>query len=130
MKTTQETKKLKPPERLTKVSKKVARVERNEKGQLQKGSILNPEGLKEGTKHFHTLMDETVEEIAKANNITKGEVWRVLLKRSYSEAKNGNYQFYKDIFDRYYGQAAEKHELDVGKIIVEVVNYAGTGKRK
>ena len=86
-------------------SKKI--VKRNKKGQLLPGSVLNPEGLKPGTKQFSTLMDEAVKEIAKANKLTEGEVWQVLIKRGYSEAKDGSYPFYKDILDRYYGKAVD-----------------------
>lgn len=112
MKTLQETKQSKLPEKLLKNSKKV--VERNEKGQLKKGVILNPEGRPLGSKNFNTLMDETVKEIAKLNNISISEAWKILVKRAYSEGKDGNYQFYKDIMDRYYGKAVENMDITSG----------------
>jgi hypothetical protein len=68
-------------------------------------------GRPEGTKNFSTLMDEAVEEIAKANNISKSEVWQILIKRGYSEAKDGNYPFYKDLLDRYFGKAQDKIDI-------------------
>ncbi len=82
-------------------------VKRNKKGQLLPGSVLNPEGMKTGTRQFSTLMDEAVEEIAKLNKISEGEVWQILIKIGYSEAKGGNYLFYKDILDRYFGKAKD-----------------------
>lgn len=99
------------PEKLTKISKKIARVVRNEKGQLQPGSILNPEGKEPGTRSFETDFDEAVEEIAKANNMTRSEARKILLKKAFAEAKEGNFSFYKDIHDRIYGKAIERHEL-------------------
>lgn len=123
-------------EKLTKVSKKIAKVKRNEKGQLLPGSILNPEGLQEGTKQFKTIMDETVADIAKQNNLSKGEVWKVLIKRGYSEAKDGNYSFYKDILDRYFGKATENVEMkhDMSNNFINLIKNAtdtnATGNNK
>src|SRR3990167_3003113 len=97
----------------TKPLKNRKQIERNQKGQLQKGSILNPDGRPQGSKSFTTLMDEAVEEISKANNISKGEVWQILIKRGYSEAKDGNYPFYKDLLDRYFGKAQENVDVNL-----------------
>jgi len=78
-------------------------------------------GRPEGTKNFSTLMDEAVDEIAKANKITKSEVWQILIKRGYSEAKDGNYPFYKDLLDRYFGKAHDVFEGDPNNpLIVEI----------
>ena|SRR3990167_3944565 len=105
----------------TKPLKNRKQIERNQKGQLQKGSILNPDGRPQGSKSFTTLMDEAVEEISKANNISKGEVWQILIKRGYSEAKDGNYPFYKDLLDRYFGKAHDVFEGDPNNpLIVEI----------
>jgi len=97
---------------------------RNKNGQFVKGVSGNPEGRPEGTKNFSTLMDEAVKEIAKINKITEGEVWQVLIKRGYSEAKDGNYMFYKDLLDRYYGKAVENlnlsGSLNISKVLDEL----------
>lgn len=115
----QETNQSESSEKLTKISKKIARVERNEKGQLQPGSILNPEGLQKGTKHFSSIMDEAVEDIAKEEGISTAEVWKVLVKIAYDEAKNKNYPYFKDIFDRYYGKPKERLGLGIDDESIE-----------
>ena len=78
-------------------------VQRNEKGQLQPGSILNPAGRPLGTRNFITDFDEAVGEIAEEEGITLSEAKKTLIKKAYEQAKKGNFPFYKDIVDRYYG---------------------------
>ena len=114
MKTIQETKPLKSPKNTGKIQV------RSEKGQFVKGVSGNPKGKPQGSKSFSTLMDEAVKEIAKLNKISPAEVWQVLIKRGYSEAKDGNYPFFKDIFDRYYGKAMErfKHSGEIQSRVV------------
>ena len=94
---------------------------RNKNGQFVKGVSGNPDGRPEGTKNFSTLMDEAVKEIAALNKISVAEVWQVLIKRGYSEAKDGNYPFFKDLFDRYYGKAKDVFELpgESGEITIK-----------
>lgn len=77
---------------------------RDEKGRFADGNPGGP-GRPLGMRDFATDFDEAVEEIAKANNITISEARKILLKRAYAEAKNGKFPFYKDIMDRYYGEA-------------------------
>jgi hypothetical protein len=91
-------------------------VKRNKKGQLEKGSILNPIGYVKGQRNFETDFNEVVEEIALANKITTSEARKILIKKAYAMAKDGNFQYHKDIHDRIYGQATNKTELkaDVG----------------
>jgi len=97
-----ETKQLKSPET------EIAEKKQIDKPWLfKKGQSGNPKGKPVGTKSFSTLMDTAVKEIAKVNKITEGEVWQVLIKRGYSEAKDGNYLFFKDLLDRYYGKAPD-----------------------
>lgn len=110
MKITQETKQSKSPEKPLEKGKIKGR---NEKGQFVKGEYEGGPGHPLGQKNFSTLMDETVKEIAKINKISTGEVWQILIKRGYSEAKNGNFPFYKDILDRYFGKAKESINMNV-----------------
>ena len=92
---------------------KLSETEISEKKQIdkpwlfKKGQSGNPKGKPVGTKSFSTLMDTAVKEIAKLNKISEAEVWQVLIKRGYSEAKDGNYLFFKDLLDRYYGKAPD-----------------------
>lgn len=101
MKITQKTKQSKSPEATGK----------KQDTRFKKGQSGNPDGRPQGSKNFSTLMDEAVKEIAKLNKISTAEVWQVLIKRGYSEAKDGNYMFFKDLMDRYWGKAIERHEL-------------------
>src|SRR4030065_1322752 len=68
-------------------------------------------GRPPGSRNFETDFDEVIEEIAKANNITNSEARKILIKKAYSEAKNGNYNFYRDINDRVYGKVVERTDL-------------------
>lgn len=101
-------------------------VMRNEKGQLEKGSILNPKGKPQGTKHFNSLMDEAVKDIARINKIPESEVWQILIKKGYAEAKNGNYPFFKDLLDRYFGKPKERigfgiDDESVGEVEIKII---------
>lgn len=88
------------------------KIVRNEKGQLPKGAVLNPNGRPKGSNNFETDFDEAVEEIAKENGMTRSEARKLLLKVAFKNAKEGNYSFYKDIHDRIYGQASQKVNVD------------------
>ena len=98
-------------------------VQRNEKGQLQPGSILNPAGRPLGTRNFITDFDEAIEEIAEEEGITPSEAKKVLLKKAYSLAKTGNFPFYKDIVDRYYGapEPEQPKEIHIHNTKINVI---------
>lgn len=81
---------------------------------FKKGQSGNPKGKPAGLKNFETDFDEAVEEIAKANNMTRSEARKILLKKAFAEAKEGNFNFYKDIHDRIYGKAQEKVDITSG----------------
>lgn len=106
MKTIQETKQSKLPKSIGEKQEI-----RNKKGQFIPGVSGNPYGRPLGTKNFSTDFDEVIKEIAKLNNITESEARKILLRKAYSEAKNANFPFYKDIMDRYYGQP-KNNELE------------------
>lgn len=80
---------------------------RDEKGRFPKGVSGNPDGKPPGTPNFKTDFDTAVKEIAELNNITESEAKQVLIKKAYAEAKGGNFPYYKDIMDRYYGKAPQ-----------------------
>src|SRR3990167_5461168 len=95
-----------------KQSKSVEPTAKKQRGRpFLKGVSGNPAGRPLGSKNFSTDFDEVLEEIAKINNISKSEARKILIKRAYSEAKDGNYNFYKDILDRDYGRAKETIEV-------------------
>jgi ribosome biogenesis GTPase A len=71
----------------------------------------NLKGRPIGTRNFETDFDEAVEEIAKENGMTKSEARKLLLKVAFKQAKDGNFNFYKDIHDRIYGKAPEEIKI-------------------
>jgi len=64
-------------------------------------------GRPPGSKNFYTDFEEAVKEIAEKNKISIEEAKRRLLKRAFTEADDGNFNFYKDIMDRYYGKPVQ-----------------------
>lgn len=100
---------------------------RNDKGQFVKGVSGNPEGKPEGTVGFKTMFDQTLKEIAKLNKIKEPEAFQILFKQAYLQAKQGNFNYFKDIMDRYYGKPVQSLELggpDGEPIQIEGFNYA------
>lgn len=99
-------------------------VKRNAKGQLEKGSILNPEGTKLGSLHFNTEMDLAIDEYAKLNNMTSAQVKLRIYMKGAGEALKGEYSFYRDYMDRKHGKPIQPNEhtgKDGGAIQVEGV---------
>lgn len=98
---------------------------RNEKGQIIQGTA-NPNGRPPGTLNFATKFRLFIDKIAEKNGMTSEEVEEQLMAVAIKKAKDGDFRFYKDIFDRVYGQP--KQSIDFGveesinKIIVEIVN--------
>lgn len=78
---------------------------------------INREGRPLGSKNFATDFDEVVEEIAKTNKITISEARKILLKVAFTQAKGGNYNFWKEIIDRYYGKSPDEVK---GEILIKI----------
>jgi len=82
------------------------------------GESGNPNGRPKGKKNFSTLFNEAIEKIAKERNLKASEIEVDLVIRAIAEARGGNYQYYKDIFDRKFGKAKESIEMEhKGKVI-------------
>jgi len=82
--------------------------------QFKPGESGNKRGKKKGTLSFNTLWKKAVKKIAQANpDIIKDlhDIDVQLINKAIAEAKAGNYQYYKDIYDRRLGKA--KESLDV-----------------
>lgn len=86
-------------------------IERNPDGTLKKGVVLNPFGRPKGSEDFKTKWFRAIEKIADQNNMTADEIEQQLLLVGYKKAKEGDYQFYRDVFDRIYGKPVQKQEL-------------------
>ncbi len=82
------------------------------------GQSGNPAGRPKGAKNFTTLFEKAVKEVAKKLELGEDpdSVEVEIIKRGIKEALAGKYQFYKDIFDRIYGQPRQNIELE-GKVI-------------
>lgn len=94
-------------------------VERDEKGRFVVGHTKLG-GREVGSRNFVTDFDEAVQEIAEANKIKQSEARKILLKKAYAEAKNGNFPFYKDIMDRYYGkEQSEGNNIQLNQLIIK-----------
>lgn len=78
-------------------------VVRNEKGQIIQGTA-NPNGRPKGVENFSTKWRKAIEKIASQNDMDADEVEEQLLLVGYRKAKDGDYRFYQDIFDRVYGK--------------------------
>jgi hypothetical protein len=90
-------------------------------GDFKPGNPGRPAGsLNKKEKTFVEYFDEICDEIAIQNKLSVDAVKKIIYKVGYSKAKEGNYQFYKDILDRIHGQATQKidqsTELKVSKL--------------
>ena len=87
-------------------------VERDDKGRFIQGHTKLG-GREIGARNFNIDYDEAVSEIAEEEGITLSEAKKVLLKKAYSLAKEGNFPFYKDIVDRYYGSSEPEQPKEI-----------------
>jgi hypothetical protein len=85
-------------------------VERNPDGTIKSG-VLNPDGYRKGQKNFSTLFEKAIKKIAESQNTDDTEIEVDLVLKAIAEAKKGKFSYHKDIFDRVYGQAEQKHEV-------------------
>lgn len=95
-------------------------IERLPDGRFPKGVSGNPNGRPAGTRNFSTILDEAISELAKSNNIEETQVERDLLKMALTQARKGNYQYFKDLMDRKYGQASQRVEVDDVSLNIDV----------
>ena|SRR3990167_8184858 len=104
------------------------KVERDEKGRVKKGSVLNPTGER-SPKNFDTIFKEAIEKLAKDDpefvkvvGKSVDDVDKKLVRRAIIEAAAGNYSFYKDNFDRRFGKAIERLDLtaEITKKVISV----------
>ena len=87
-------------------------VERDDKGRFIQGHTKLG-GREIGVRNFNIDYDEAISEIAEEEGITLSEAKKVLLKKAYEQAKNGNFPFYKDIVDRYYGASEPEQPKEI-----------------
>jgi hypothetical protein len=84
---------------------------------FKKGQSGNPAGKPAGLRSFKTIFEEAVKKIAKEEQIDPNSVEVKLVKTAIESAAMGRYTYYKDIFDRLYGQPTQKVEQESKQII-------------
>lgn len=87
---------------------------RDEAGRFLPGVSGNPDGRPKGAENFATKWKKAIEKIADANNTDPDDIERQLLLVGYKKAKDGDYQFYRDIFDRVYGKPQQSIDHTTG----------------
>ena len=93
---------------------------RSAKGTFVKGFSGNPEGKPVGTKSFSTIWKEFIIKVAKDDKIKDiDDIEKQLLAVAFNRAKNGDYSFYKDIFDRVYGKAVQPTQEILDDVLVQ-----------
>jgi hypothetical protein len=96
------------------------------------GQSGNPAGRPPGSKNFTTLFEKAVKEVAKKLELGKDPdaVEIEIIKRGIKEALAGKYPFYKDIFDRIYGQPKGNIDITSGdeKISINIVDFKNKDK--
>ncbi len=110
--------------KLKKSSNDSNKIERDEKGRLLPGVVLNPEGKKAGTLDFKTKWLLFIDKVAEQNNITPEEVEEQLLAVGFKQAKDANYPFWKDIHDRIHGKAQDNLDVTSGGEKIGISNEA------
>lgn len=84
---------------------------RNEKGQFVPGVSGNPLGKPCGTVSFKTKWERFITKIAEKNEVLPEDIDEQLLAVAYKKAKDGDYQFYRDIFDRVHGKPQQSVDV-------------------
>lgn len=78
----------------------------------------NLEGRPKGAKNFDTLFEEALKRIADANNKNPDEFDVDIVAKGLEMARKGDYRFWKDLLDRRFGKALEKHEVSGSGLII------------
>ena len=75
-------------------------VQRDEKGRLLSGSVLNPNGKPKGSKHLSTLLSEKLSEASERGLIAEEDI---IVQKVIDMAKKGNMRAIELIWDRLEG---------------------------
>lgn len=95
------------------------KLERNPDGTIKSG-VLNPNGRPPNTKNFSTLFEEAIKKIAKDEG-SNAEMDLVLT--AIKEAKDGKFNYYKDIIDRIYGTPVQKTDITSDGEQIKEIKY-------
>lgn len=84
---------------------------RDELGRFVPGVSGNPEGKPKGTLSFATKFNQAIEKLAETNQISGDELELQIVQMAIKKAREGDYQFYRDVMDRVYGRPVQTTEL-------------------
>ena len=71
----------------------------------------NTDGRPKGSVGFKTIFQEAIKKIAKTQDLDPNSIEVDLVIKGISEARGGNYQFWRDIFDRNYGRPQQQMDI-------------------
>ena len=74
---------------------------------FQPGESGNPNGRPKGALNFATKFNAAIEKLAESNDISGEELELQILQMGIKKAREGDYSFYRDTFDRVYGKAQQ-----------------------
>ena len=77
---------------------------------LKKGETANPNGRPKGQRNYKTIYREALIKLGSLNNKSPEDLEVELISSGFTQARKGNYQFYKDMLDRLHGQAVARTE--------------------
>ena len=72
----------------------------------------NPDGRPAGALSFSTKWFAFMERIAKENGVSTSELDHKMMTVAFKQMQDGKFPYWKDVNDRLYGQATQKHEVD------------------
>lgn len=84
--------------------------ERDEKGRIKKGTVLNPNGKPKGTRHFTTLFKDMLQEKIKMKDGTEMTMLRAMGLAMARSAIKGNVKAFEQVADRLDGKAVQAIE--------------------
>ena len=80
----------------------------------------NPDGRPLGQKNYSTLYKEALIKLGQLNNKTPDELELELVSSGFTNARKGDYRFYKDVLDRLHGQATSKSETNMNLNVTSI----------
>jgi hypothetical protein len=98
---------------------------------FQKGvdARRNLKGRPVGSEDFKTKFYRVIDKLAAKDKMTREEIEDQLLEIALKKAKNGNFNFYRDLMDRLHGKAKESIDVSQSQnIIVNIVHYGDMNK--
>ena len=110
---------------MPKANGKITEEHRDENGKFLPG---NPGGGRPaGSVNFATKWKKFIEKVAESNNTDFDATEQQLLAIAYKKAREGDYQFYRDIFDRVYGKPQQTfdHKNDGGAFPTPIMSIDG-----